>query len=97
LLLMNQYGISQIPVVEGDKCVGSLSDNHLFAKLLDNSELKELPIKHVMEAPLPEVEGKASIEEVSQLFSNGATAVVVNYDGDKKHIITYQDVIRAIA
>ena len=69
----------------------------LFAKLLDNSELKELPIKHVMEAPLPEVDGKASIEEVSKLFSNGATAVVVNYDGDKKHIITYQDVIRAIA
>jgi len=97
LLLMNQYGISQIPVVEGNKCVGSLSDNHLFAKLLDNSELKELPIKHVMEAPLPEVQGKASIEEVSKLFSNGATAVVVNYDGDKKHIITYQDVIRAIA
>ena len=97
LLLMNQYGISQIPVVEGNKCVGSLSDNHLFAKLLDNSELKELPIKHVMEAPLPEVDGKASIEEVSKLFSNGATAVVVNYDGDKKHIITYQDVIRAIA
>ena len=97
LLLMNQYGISQIPVVEGDKCVGSLSDNHLFAQLLDNSELKELPIKHVMEAPLPEVQGKASIEEVSKLFSNGATAVVVNYDGDKKHIITYQDVIRAIA
>jgi predicted transcriptional regulator len=50
-----------------------------------------------MEAPLPEVQGKASIEEVSKLFSNGATAVVVNYDGDKKHIITYQDVIRAIA
>ena len=97
LLLMNQYGISQIPVVEGNKCVGSLSDNHLFAKLLDNSELKEMPIKHVMEAPLPEVDGKASIEEVSKLFSNGATAVVVNYDGDKKHIITYQDVIRAIA
>ena len=97
LLLMNQYGISQIPVVEGNKCVGSLSDNHLFAKLLGNSELKELPIKHVMEAPLPEVQGKASIEEVSKLFSNGATAVVVNYDGDKKHIITYQDVIRAIA
>ncbi len=97
LLLMNQYGISQIPVVEGNKCVGSLSDNHLFAKLLDNSELKELPIKHVMEAPLPEVDGKASIEEVSKLFSNGATAVVVNYDGDKKHIITHQDVIRAIA
>ena len=36
LLLMNQYGISQIPVVEGNECVGSLSDNHLFAKLLDN-------------------------------------------------------------
>jgi len=97
LLLMNQYGISQIPVVEGDKCVGSLSDNHLFAKLLDNPELKEMPVKHVMEEKLPEVSGTASIEEVSKLFTQGACAVVVNYDGDKKHIITHQDVIRAIA
>lgn len=97
LILMNQYGISQLPVVSENQCVGSLSDTHLFAKLLANPELKEMPIKHVMEAPLPEVNGNASIEEVSKLFTNGACAVIVNYGENQRHIITYQDVIRAIA
>ena len=94
---MNQYGISQIPVVSENQCVGSLSDTHLFSKLLANPELKEMPIKHVMEAPLPEVNEKATIEEISKLFTSGACAVIVNYDDNKKHIITYQDVIKAIA
>ncbi len=97
LILMNQYGISQIPVVSENKCVGSLSDTHLFAKLLGNPELKEMPIKHVMEAPLPEVNEKATIEEISKLFTSGACAVIVNYGENQKHIITYQDVIKAIA
>ncbi len=97
LLLMNQYGISQLPVVSENECVGSLSDTQLFAKLLGNPELKEMPIKHVMEAPLPEVDGTASIEAVSKLFTSGACAVIVNYGENQKHIITYQDVIRAIA
>lgn len=97
LILMNQYGISQLPVVSENNCVGSLTDTHLFSKLLQNPELKEMPIKHVMEAPLPEVNGNASIEEVSKLFTDGACAVIVNYGENKKHIITYQDVIKAIA
>lgn len=97
LILMNQYGISQLPVVSENNCVGSLTDTHLFSKLLQNPELKEMPIKHVMEAPLPEVNGNASIEEVSKLFTDGACAVIVNYGENQKHIITYQDVIKAIA
>jgi cystathionine beta-synthase len=97
LILMNQYGISQIPVVSENGCVGSLSDTHLFSKLLANPELKEMPIKHVMEAPLPEVNETASIEEISKLFTSGACAVIVNYGDKQKHIITYQDVIKAIA
>ncbi|MEJ6583580.1 MAG: pyridoxal-phosphate dependent enzyme [Crocinitomicaceae bacterium] len=97
LILMNQYGISQIPVVSENVCVGSLSDTHLFSKLLANPELKEMPVKHVMEAPLPEVSETASIEEISKLFTSGACAVIVNYGDKQKHIITYQDVIKAIA
>ena len=49
ILLMNQYGISQIPVVGDDGFVGSLTDNVVFAKLCDNPEIKELPVKNIMQ------------------------------------------------
>lgn len=96
ILLMNQYKISQIPVVEDNKFVGSLTDNRLFSALLEKPELKELPVKNVMEAPFPEVSGNAPIEEISKLFGNDNQAVIVNYGDGQKHIITRQDMIKAI-
>lgn len=97
ILLMNQYGISQIPVVEDGKFVGSLTDNHLFAKLCEKPELKELPVKNIMEAPFPMVEENTTINAISKKFQGGVQAVIVNYNGDKHHIITQQDMIKAIA
>ena len=97
ILLMNQYGISQIPVLGDNEFVGSLTDNHLFSELLKNPDLKELPVKKIMQIPFPIVEEKTSIEKISKLFQEGAKAVLVNYDNDKYHIITQQDMIKAIA
>jgi len=97
ILLMNQYGVSQIPVVGADGFVGALTDNQLFSKLVENPGLKELPVKHIMEASFPLVDGETSISEISKLFQNGAQAVLVKYDNDQHHIITQQDMIKAIA
>lgn len=96
ILLMNQYNISQIPVLDNNKFVGSLSDNHLFGKLLKNAELKELPVRNLMQEPFPVVTEKTTFEQVSKLFQKGEKAVIVNYDTDKHHIITKQDMIKAI-
>jgi len=97
ILLMNQYNISQIPVVDNNKFVGSLNDSHLFGKLLENAELKEMPVRNVMQEAFPVVTEKTTFEQVSKLFQQGVKAVVVNYDGDKHHIITKQDMIKAIS
>lgn len=97
ILLMNQYGISQIPVVGDDGFVGSLTDNVVFAKLCDNPEIKELPVKNIMQDPFPIVDETTSIETISKHFQNNAKAVLVKYDGEKYHIITQQDMIKAIA
>ncbi len=96
ILLMNQYGISQIPVVGDSKFVGSLTDNKLFASLLENPELKELPVKNIMESAFPIVNEDASIEAISKEFQSGAQAVMVSYGADSHHIITQQDMIKAI-
>jgi cystathionine beta-synthase len=94
---MNQYGVSQIPVVGDDGFAGSLTDNQLFAKLCEDPTLKELPVKNIMEAAFPIVKEDTSIENISKLFQQGAKAVIVNYENDKHHIITQQDMIKAIA
>jgi len=97
ILLMNQYNISQLPVLENGKFVGSLNDSHLFGKLLQQPELKDLPVRNVMQHAFPIVKAETTFAQVSKLFQEGVKAVIVNYDGDKHHIITQQDMIKAIA
>lgn len=96
ILLMNQYGISQLPVIENNQFVGSLSDNKLFSSLCDDPELRLLPVKNIMEKPFPIVEATTKINAISELFKQGAKAVIVRYETDKYHIITQQDMIKAI-
>ena len=96
IILMNQYAFSQIPVIDNGGFVGSITDNQLFAKLLANPELKELPVKNIMETPFPMVSESTDVIAVSKHFQQGAKAVIVNYDQDKYHIITQQDMIKAI-
>ena len=96
MVAMKQFDISQIPVFENGKMVGSISDHNLFKKILDEPEIKEFPVKNVMEAPFPLVDGTTPIHEITSLFNSNNRAVIVNYDKDKQHIITVQDMMNAV-
>ncbi len=45
IVLMKQYGVSQIPVIDEGKFVGSLSDNEMYSRIVETPELKELQLK----------------------------------------------------
>ena len=94
--LMKQYAISQIPVVQDDQFVGSLTDNVMYRKIIENPLLKELPINNVMEDPFPEVKSNESIEELSKMFNSNNKAIIVKYGNGDKHIITLQDMINVV-
>ena len=85
-----------MPVHDNGKIVGSLSDHNLFNKIIEQPELKELPVKNVMEAPFKEVSSTTSIDDISKLFSKDNRAVIVNLDDNAQHIITFQDIIEAV-
>ncbi|HHZ66117.1 MAG TPA: pyridoxal-phosphate dependent enzyme [Flavobacteriales bacterium] len=93
---MSKFDISQIPVKENGEFVGSIDDSHIFAALLKNPDLKNQPIKEIMQDPFPFVDPNTSIEEVSSNINRGNSAVLVKDAGDKVHIITKQDIIQAI-
>ena len=93
---MTQYNISQIPIARNGDFVGSLNDNHLFAKLMDNPELKSEPIESIMQQPFPEVSGEDSVEDISQKLDKETNAVIVRYGDNNVHIVTKHDVIGAI-
>jgi cystathionine beta-synthase len=97
LSLMNKYNISQLPVSEKGKIIGSLNDSHLFARLMENNDIRHKKVKQVMQPAFPVVGEKASIEEVSKLITKDNNAVIVSDMGGNQHIITKHDIIEAVA
>ncbi len=96
--LMNKYNISQIPVTnDAGEFVGSLNDNHLFAAILKDNEVKLKEVSSIMLSAFPVVASNATIEEVSKNITRDNAAVLVHDMGGNFHIITKYDVINAIS
>ena len=95
---MQKYGISQIPVMnQSGAFVGSIEDNHFYAELLKNSSLMKNTVSNIMQPPYPIVAFSESIEKLSSMINKHNSALLVMDMGGNWHIITKQDVIRAIA
>jgi len=95
---MQKFGISQIPVAGQDgQFVGSVEDNHLYSELLKDNTLMAKPVSVVMLQAYPIVAFSESIEKVSSMIHKQNSAVLMMDMGGNWHIITKQDVIRAIA
>ncbi|GAB4207789.1 MAG: pyridoxal-phosphate dependent enzyme [Bacteroidia bacterium] len=96
LKLFQKYDISQIPVTENNDFVGSVSDNYLYQRIIENPEVKNQPVKEVMQKPFPIVDITATIDEIAQLIDKDNNAVLTRDMLGDYHIITKYDIIQAI-
>jgi cystathionine beta-synthase len=97
LNLMATYGISEIPVLDGADCVGSLSEEPLMARVLGHKALLERRVSDVMRPPFPVVDAGLPLERLLTLLANESTAVLVRRAGALADIITRYDVLRHVA
>ncbi|MGK2861989.1 MAG: pyridoxal-phosphate dependent enzyme [Chitinophagaceae bacterium] len=94
--LMKKYDIEQIPVMNGDGPIGSISEGGLFQKVFDNPDIKNSKISDVLEPALPVVAFDTPVEKLSSLITRGNGAVLAKDDANNYHIITKYDVIQAL-
>ncbi len=97
LNLMSTYGISQVPVVAGDDCVGSLTEGPVIARALEDARLLERAVSEVMQPPFPVVEAAFPIERLNTLLSHETQAALVRRAGRLAGIVTRYDVLRQVA
>jgi len=91
--LMSLHDVSQLPVMDGDSCVGSVSESVLSAKALENGKLLDAPVSEVMEPPFPVIEGTQTVESVVKLLSKSTPALLVRANGALGGIVTRSDVL----
>ncbi len=97
LNLMSTYAISEIPVIDGTDCVGSLSEGPLMARTLEDGTLLERAVAEVMNAPYPVVDAQLPLERLTALLSRDTPAVLVRRDGKLGGIVTRYDVLRQVS
>ncbi|MDQ3081134.1 MAG: pyridoxal-phosphate dependent enzyme, partial [Gemmatimonadota bacterium] len=91
--LMTLHDISQLPVLDGIDCVGSVSDWSLSQKSLENPKLLDATVSEVMDSPFPLVAGDQPVESVVKLLSKSNPAVLVRNDERILGIVTRSDML----
>lgn len=95
--LMKKYDIEQIPVMKDREMVGSVTQNGLFKKLMEDVHVREQQLSDAMEQPLPVVAMDMPIDRLNLYISKDNGAVLAKDDSGDYHIITKYDVLNALA
>ena len=97
LNLMSTYALTEVPVLDGTDCVGSLSEGTLMARALENAAIVERTVVEVMGPPYPVVDSRLPIERLTALLTRDSPAALVRQDGRLTGIVTRYDVLRHVA
>jgi cystathionine beta-synthase len=97
LQVMKEYGVSQIPVIEGAHVRGSVLENQLVELIIEHRDPKQVKVSEIMQKPFPVVAPDTRLEEVATLLKNDVPAVLVRDTVGNLGIITKYDLIAQIA
>jgi cystathionine beta-synthase len=93
LRLMALHDVSQLPIMDGINCVGSVSDWSLSAKSLDNTKLLDATVSELMDPPFPMVDAQQPVDAIAKLLSKSNPAVLVRSNGHVLGIVTRSDML----
>ena len=93
LRLMSLHDVSQLPIMDGANCVGSVSDWSLSAKSLDDTKLLDATVSQVMDPPFPMVDAAQPVDAIAKLLSKSNPAVLVRSNGHVRGIVTRSDML----
>ncbi|MGM0588786.1 MAG: cystathionine beta-synthase [Bacteroidota bacterium] len=95
--IMNQKDISQLPVMDGDEVVGSLNENQILSKLLDDPGARSASISSMMQNPFPVITGDMRIDQITKMLTKENPAVIIKKDDGSYDILTRSDLIQALS
>jgi cystathionine beta-synthase len=89
---MSESGITQIPVIEDHRSVGSLRESRVLTKLLQNRDLMESPVADVMDESFPVLEVDTNLNEIKRKLQKSPAVLIEDFKRITG-IITRSDVL----
>ena len=91
--LLKGKGISQLPVLDGGKLAGILTELDVLHAMVEGQATPTSAIAEVMERKVSTVSPHASANELTSIFERGEIALVVDHDQKIEGILTKLDLI----
>jgi len=91
--LIAQHNISQLPVIDRGKAVGSVEESDLMSSVLAKPAMFDAPVSSLMKPSFPKVDIDEQINSAIGLLSRKHPAVLVEENGKISGILTRFDVI----
>ena len=95
--LFKSHGISQMPVLDGGKLAGILTESDLLHQLMTGRVDKDTVVAEVMERKVSTVGLHAGSGELPRIFERGEVAIVVDENRAVLGILTKMDLIEMLA
>jgi cystathionine beta-synthase len=92
LAKMDENGVTQIPVLDEHRSVGSLRESHVLAKLLTDRDLLDAKVSEVMDKSFPVVEMDANLADIKSKLQKSPAVLIEDFKRVTA-IITRSDVL----
>ena len=89
---MNETGVTQLPVLEDNRSVGSLRESHILAKLIENRDLLDSRVADVMDESFPVLEVDSNFTEIKAKLRKQPAVLIEDFKRITG-IITRSDVL----
>jgi predicted transcriptional regulator len=96
--IMWSTGFSQLPVMEGNRPVGSITERTIIDRITsteDEGPVTDMPISEVMDDPFPQVGEDAPVSIIAGLLRI-YPAVIVHHKGEISGIVTKADLLKIL-
>src|SRR5262245_13952591 len=96
--VMTEHDYSQIPVTDGGRVVGSVSDTRLYTAIVTDPDVKNRSIEAIMQPAFPFVDISTGVDALATMITPETPAVLVrDFKSQDTFIITRWDVIQALS
>lgn len=79
LAIMNERGVTQLPVIEDHRAVGSLRESGVLTKLLADRDLLNAKVADIMDASFPVLEADATYNEIKTKLQKHPAVLIEDF------------------
>ena len=93
VMLMKEKGISQLPVLDGERLVGIITESDLLGRLVEGNATLSSTIAEVMFRNVTTVRVRDDASVLTKLFADGLVALAVDDEHRLRGILTKMDLV----